>query len=50
VKLQPNEKETLESVERGEWRCVRGLKRARNRYARYAKATVRKDRSVKIRK
>lgn len=50
MKLKPGEHKMLESVERGEWRSVRGLKRARARYARLAKATGRKARQVKIRK
>jgi len=43
------EKDILESVERGEWRSARGGKRERSRYARYAKATFRKDRRLNIR-
>jgi predicted DNA binding CopG/RHH family protein len=49
TKLEPKEKELLDSVERGEWRSVRGLKGERKRYSRYAAATVRKDRRVNIR-
>jgi predicted DNA binding CopG/RHH family protein len=49
MKLDANEKEILESVERGDWRSVRGVKRERSRYARYASATFRKDRRVNIR-
>lgn len=49
MKLDENEKEILESVERGEWRSVNGVKRQRSRYARYAKATFRKDRRLNIR-
>ena len=48
MKLDANEKEILESVERGEWRSARGGKRER-RYARYARATFRKDRRLNIR-
>jgi predicted DNA binding CopG/RHH family protein len=48
MKLDMNEKETLESVERGDWRSVR-TKGERSRYARYAKATFRKDRRLNIR-
>ena len=44
-----NEKEILESVERGEWRSVKGAKRDRSRYARYATATFKKDRRLNIR-
>ena len=49
MKLDANEKEILESVERGEWRPARGGKRERTRYARYARATFRKDRRLNIR-
>ena len=49
MKLESDEKQILESVERGEWRSVGGLKRERSRYARYARATFRKDRRVNIR-
>jgi predicted DNA binding CopG/RHH family protein len=49
MKLDGDEKEILESVERGEWRSVKGLKRDRGRYSRYAKATFRKDRRLNIR-
>ena len=49
MKLDANEKEILESVERGEWRPARGGKRERTRYARYARTTFRKDRRLNIR-
>lgn len=49
MKLDAQEKEILESVERGEWRPAKGGKRERSRYATYAKATFRKDRRVNIR-
>ncbi len=49
MNLDPSEKEILESVERGEWRSLKGAKRDRNRYARYARATFRKDRRLNIR-
>jgi predicted DNA binding CopG/RHH family protein len=49
VKLDPSEKETLESVEKGEWRSVRGLNAERKRYSGYAAATFRKDKRVNIR-
>ena len=49
MKLDADEKEIVESVERGEWRSVKGVKRERNRYARYARATFRKDRRLNIR-
>ena len=49
MKLEADEKELLESVERGEWKSSRGAKRERARYSRYAKATFRKDRRLNIR-
>lgn len=49
MKLDAEEKEILASVERGEWRSAKGSKRNVSRYARYAKATFRKDRRVNIR-
>ena len=49
AKLDSKEKELLDSVERGEWRSVRGLKGERKRFGRYAAATFRKDRRVNIR-
>ena len=49
TKLEAKERELLASVDRGEWRAVRGLKGEWKRYARYAAATFRKDRRVNIR-
>lgn len=49
MKLSKHEKEILESVERGEWRSVRGAKKQMERYQDYARATVRKDKRVNIR-
>ena len=49
MKLGAREKQILESVERGEWRSARGGKKERARYARYARATFRKDRRLNIR-
>jgi predicted DNA binding CopG/RHH family protein len=49
MKMDAEEKDLLESVERGEWKSVAGGKRERTRYARYAKATFRKDRRLNIR-
>jgi predicted DNA binding CopG/RHH family protein len=43
------EKDLLESVERGEWHGGKNQQRERNRYARYARATFRKDRRLNIR-
>ncbi|MFQ6036046.1 MAG: antitoxin [Sedimentisphaerales bacterium] len=49
MKLSKQEKEIVESVERGDWRSVRGLKKQIKRYQDYARATVRKDKRVNIR-
>ena len=49
VKLDRQEKGLLESVERGEWKSVVGLKSERKRYQQYATATFKKDRRVNIR-
>jgi predicted DNA binding CopG/RHH family protein len=49
MKLDGDEKEILESVERGEWRSVKGVKGDVGRYSRYARETFRKDRRLNIR-
>lgn len=49
MKLDTAEKELLESVERGEWRKAKGGKRERERFARHATSTFRKDRRLNIR-
>lgn len=49
MKLSKQEKEIVESVERGDWRSVRGVKKQMKRYRDYARATVRKDKRVNIR-
>jgi predicted DNA binding CopG/RHH family protein len=49
MKIDADEKELLDSVERGEWKPAAGGKRERTRYSRYAKATFRKDRRLNIR-
>jgi predicted DNA binding CopG/RHH family protein len=49
MKIEADEKELLESVERGEWKSAAGAKRVRARYARSAKATFRKDQRLNIR-
>jgi predicted DNA binding CopG/RHH family protein len=48
-KIDADEKNLLESVERGQWQSARGGKRERSRYVRYARATFRKDRRLNIR-
>ena len=50
MKIGADEKELLESVERGGWKsATKGGTRERTRYARYATATFRKDRRLNIR-
>lgn len=49
MKLSKQEKQITESVERGDWRSVRGVNKQIKRYKEYAKATVRKDKRVNIR-
>ena len=49
MKRDADEKELLDSVERGEWKSAKGGMRERARYSRYAKATFRKDRRLNIR-
>lgn len=49
AKLSTQERDILESVEAGEWRSVRGIKKESERYQAYAKETFRKDRRVNIR-
>ena len=49
MKLDRAEKDILDSVEKGEWRSVRGLKEEQKRYSSYAAATFRKDKRVNIR-
>jgi predicted DNA binding CopG/RHH family protein len=47
--LDADEKELLDSVERGEWKSTGAGKRERTRYSRSARATFRKDRRLNIR-
>jgi predicted DNA binding CopG/RHH family protein len=49
MKLDADEKELLDSVDRGEWRSTRASKRGLSRYSRAAKATFKKDRRLNIR-
>ena len=49
VKIESDEKKLRKSVERGEWDSAAAGKRERTWYGRYAKATFRKDRRLKIR-
>ena len=49
MKLEADEKDILDSVERGEWRSARAPKRVLSRYSCSAKATFKKDRRLNIR-
>ncbi len=47
--MTKEEKAILESVQKGHWKSVRGVKGKIKKYQEYAKATFRKDRRVNIR-
>ncbi|MBC8412282.1 MAG: antitoxin [Nitrospira sp.] len=47
--MNKEDKTIQDSVEKGEWKSVRGAKGKINKYQEYAKATFRKDRRVNIR-
>jgi predicted DNA binding CopG/RHH family protein len=49
MKLTPEEKSLLESVERGQWRRIPNFPREAARYREAARATLRKDKRVNIR-
>lgn len=49
MKLNKEEKETLESVEAGEWQRIPNFEEEAKRYQEYARATLRKDKRVNIR-
>jgi predicted DNA binding CopG/RHH family protein len=49
MKLTKEEKEILDSVERGEWKQVPNFKREAKRFQESAKATLKKDKRVNIR-
>jgi hypothetical protein len=44
AKLSKEERDLMKSVEAGEWRSVRGLKKELIRHRSYAEATFKKDR------
>ena len=48
-RLNREEKEVLDSFERGEWKRARGSKSAADRYQRHARATFEKDQRINIR-
>jgi len=49
MRLTKEERDILQSVERGEWHSMRGLKSQVERYQKGARATMRKDKRVNIR-
>ncbi len=49
MKLTKEEKDILDSVERGEWRRIPNFKQESVRYKQAARATLRKDKRVNIR-
>ena len=49
MKLIKEEKEILESVERGEWKRIPNFKKEAKRFQEYARETLRKDKRVNIR-
>jgi predicted DNA binding CopG/RHH family protein len=49
MKMSKEEKTILDSVEKSEWKTVRGAKGKIRKYQEYAKATFRKDKRINIR-
>ena len=49
MKMNRDEKEILNSVERGEWRTIPEGEKESDRYRRYARSTFRKDKRINIR-
>ena len=49
IKLDKEEKDILDSYERGEWKSVKNLKKEIERHRGYARQTLRKDKRVNIR-
>jgi len=49
MRLSKEEKSILESVEKGEWKSIQGVKENIKKYKVYSKATFRKDKRVNIR-
>jgi len=49
MKLSKEEKEILESVERGEWRSVKKSRKEIERFRSIARRTLRKDKRINIR-
>jgi len=49
IKLDKEEKDLLDSYERGEWKSVKNLKKEIERHKGYARQTLKKDKRVNIR-
>ena len=49
IKLDKEEKEILDSYERGEWKSVKNLKKEIEKHKGYARQTLKKDKRVNIR-
>jgi len=49
IKLDREEKNLLDSYERGEWKSVKNLKQEIQKHKEYARQTLRKDKRVNIR-
>jgi predicted DNA binding CopG/RHH family protein len=49
ARLDPEEQDLLDSLERGEWQSIAGRKGEVERYRDYARTTFKKDRRVNIR-
>jgi predicted DNA binding CopG/RHH family protein len=47
--LDKEEKDLLESFEKGEWKTVNGVKKEINKYSTYAKLTLKKEKRINIR-
>ena len=47
--LDADERDLIESVERGEWKSVKNLKQEIEKHRQYARNTIRKDSRVNIR-
>jgi len=49
IYLDDEEKDIIESIERGEWKSVKNLEKEIKKHQQYAKNTLRKDKRVNIR-
>ena len=49
IKLDKEERDILDSFERGEWRPVKNLKQEIQKHQEYARQTLKKDKRVNIR-